>query len=139
MILPIKILKDDFFRLLKNRIPTAYSTRYTEDFGEKLIFKETIDALEQLDSFAQEIREDIWNADSLTFKFRHQEDQEQLAEFCDSFNQLRLKKDLFPHPEIFNHLFFKFRLLLRSIPSFSRSHSIRKNRFHIYDTVFYLQ
>lgn len=107
MILPIKILKDDFFRLLKHRIPTAYSTRYTEDFGEKLIFKETIDALKQLDSFAQEIREDIWNADSLTFKFRHQEDQQQLAEFCDSFNQLRLKKDLFPHPEIFNHLFFK--------------------------------
>ncbi|QQC84981.1 hypothetical protein I9054_001245 [Acinetobacter bereziniae] len=107
MVLPINISNEDFFKLLKHKIPTSYSTRYTGALSEKIIFKETIEALKRINYFAQEVSDGIWDAELLTLRFRHQEDQQQLAEFCDSFNGIRLQKDLFPHPEIFNHLFFK--------------------------------
>ncbi|MEG0602975.1 MAG: hypothetical protein RR487_00515 [Acinetobacter sp.] len=103
----IEISNEDFFRLLKHKIPTSYSTRYECGLGEKIIFKESIDVLERIDHFARDVSDDIWDADSLTFKFRHRKDQLQLAEFCDSFNKLRFQKNLFPHPEIFNHLFLR--------------------------------
>lgn len=103
----IEISNEDFFKLLKHKIPTSYSTRYEDGLGEKIIFKESIDVFKRIDHFARDVSDDIWDADSLTFKFRHQKDQQQLAEFCDSFNKLRFQKDLFPYPEIFNHLFFR--------------------------------
>lgn len=102
-----KISKDDFFRLLKNRIPTSYSTRYTEDFGEKLIFKETIDALKQLDSFAQEVKDGVRDVDAHSDLFKYQRDQQKLDEVCHVFTELRLEKEFFPYPEVFKNLFFK--------------------------------
>lgn len=107
MVLAPNISNENFFKLLKHRIPTSYSTRYTGALSEKIIFKETIEALKRINDFAQEVSDDIWDAEVFISKFRYQEDQQQLAEFCDSFNGIRLQKDLFPHPEIFNHLFFK--------------------------------
>ncbi|KQW89547.1 hypothetical protein ASC84_10850 [Acinetobacter sp. Root1280] len=107
MNLSIKISNEDFFKLLKHKISLSYSTRYSGGLSEKVIFKETIDALKRINHFAHDVSDGIWDADLLTSRFRHQEDQLQLAEFCDSFNGIRLQKELFPTPEMFNHLFFK--------------------------------
>lgn len=107
MVLPPNISNKDFFRLLKHKIPTSYSTRYTDVLSEKIIFKESIDVLERIDHFAREVSDDIWDAEVFISKFRHKNDHQQLAEFCQVFNAIRLQKKLFPHPEILNHLFFK--------------------------------
>ena len=42
----------NFFKLLKHKIPTSYSTRYTGALSEKIIFKETIEALKRINYFA---------------------------------------------------------------------------------------
>ncbi|KQW99759.1 hypothetical protein ASC84_19915 [Acinetobacter sp. Root1280] len=107
MVLPPNISNENFFKLLKHKIPTLYSTRYTDVLSEKIIFKETIEALKRIYDFAQEVSDDIWDVEVFISKFRHKNDHQQLAEFCQLFNAIRLQKELFPHPEIFNHLFFK--------------------------------
>ncbi|MEB3792778.1 hypothetical protein [Acinetobacter sp. IK40] len=95
-----KISNDDFFKLMKHRIFSCYSKRTTSTLREGIIFKETIDALKLLENFAFEIKDSVWEKDSLVLKCVYPEIKKQ-------FNDLRLKAYLFPHPEMFNHLFFQ--------------------------------
>ena len=54
----------------------------------------------------QEVSDGIWDAELLTLRFRHQEDQQQLAEFCDSFNGIRLQKKIYFHTLKFLIIYF---------------------------------
>jgi hypothetical protein len=107
MNLHFKISNEDFFKLLKHKVHSPYSIRYVDGLAEKVVFKETIDTLERIDNFAQEVSDDIWDAEVLISKFSNKKDQNQLEEFCNFFNGIRLQKGLFPHPEMFVHLFFR--------------------------------
>lgn len=102
-----KISNDDFFKLMKHRISSCYSKRTNSTAGESIIFKETVDALKLLENFALEIKEGVWEEDSPAFKCVDSEVIKQLDEICRTFNDLRLKEDLLPYPEMFNHLFFQ--------------------------------
>ncbi|MGJ8757018.1 hypothetical protein ACSFV5_04485 [Acinetobacter sp. HC8-3S] len=86
--------------MMKHRIFSCYSKRTTSTLREGIIFKETIDALKLLENFAFEIKDSVWEKDSLVLKCVYPEIKKQ-------FNDLRLKAYLFPHPEMFNHLFFQ--------------------------------
>lgn len=107
MNLPFEISNEDFFKLLKHKVHSSYSMRYVDGLAEKVAFKETIDTLKRIDNFAQEVSDDIWDAEVLISKFSNKKDQNQLEEFCNFFNGIRLQKGLIPHPEMFVHLFFR--------------------------------
>ena len=98
MNLPFEISNEDFFKLLKHKVHSSYSMRYVDGLAEKVAFKETIDTLKRIDNFAQEVSDDIWDAEVLISKFSNKKDQNQLEEFCNFFNGIRLQKGLIPHP-----------------------------------------
>ncbi|ENW97795.1 hypothetical protein [Acinetobacter sp. NIPH 298] len=102
-----KISNDNFFKLMKHRIPSSSSRPTSSAFGEGIIFKETIDALRLFEKFALEIKEGVWEEDSISLKLENPENKKQYDELLYAFNDLRLNQYLLPHPEMFNHLFFQ--------------------------------
>lgn len=102
-----KISNDDFFKLMKHRIPSSSSRRTSFALGEGIIFKEAIDALKLFEKFALEIKEGVWEEDSLALKLDNPENKKQYDELLYACNDLRLNQHLLPHPEMFNHLFFQ--------------------------------
>lgn len=103
-----KIITDeDFFKLWKHRIPTSYEICGTEAQKKTILFKETIDTLELIEAFVQDVYEGVEDESVLQYEFGVKNNHKKIKDICQRFHKIRLCKELFRSSDILISPYFK--------------------------------
>lgn len=96
-----KITSEDFFRVLKHRVPFTFFKSHINTDKKIEIFKETIDALKHIEIFADAVRNGVLDEADLAHQFESEKFSNKLGAVCQQFNDIRFYQKVLIWSNIF--------------------------------------
>lgn len=95
------ISNDNFFRILRNRVPFTFAKSYSYSNRKVEMFKETVGVLEHMEVFVNDVRNMVLDEEDFACQLHEQDSLNRINSICQQFDNIRFFKNVFISKSIF--------------------------------------